>query len=239
MNKSEHFLFYAPDLVPKTVILDETESRHVASVLRIRPGDTLQLTDGKGGIATGVYRSEEHRRLTVSIVSRSHKQRPEPARHLYAGLPDRDAFETILINAAALGVSRIVPLTTAYSQKPWWNNWEKLSARFHLKMIAACKQSHNPYLPELLPPTPHSDTLQQSESTFVLVADLSGKPLRDILLPATGTITCFVGPPGGFSGKELQLLTDRSATAVRIAPGRLRTELASTILCGQLTGALL
>ena len=239
MEKSEHFLFFAPDLEPEIVTLDESESRHVASVLRIRPGESLQLTDGKGGIATGVYRSENHRRLTVSIVSRTRRQPPDPACHLFAGLPDRDAFEAILINAAALGVSRIVPLTTAYSQKPWWNNWEKLSVRFQLKMIAACKQSHNPYLPELLPPSALSDTFQHSESTVVLVADLSGKPLRTIPLPAKGTISCYVGPPGGFSEKELQLFADWSATAVRIAPGRLRTELASTVLCGQLTGALL
>ncbi len=239
MNKSEHFLFFAPNLEPETVILDESESRHVTSVLRIRPGDTLQLTDGKGEIATGRYLSEAHHRLTVFIVSRSHRQRPESAIHLYTGLPDRDAFETLLINAAALGVSRIAPLTTAYSQKPWWNNWDKLSVRFHLKIIAACKQSHNPYLPELLPPSQLSDALQQSDSAAALVADLSGKPLRDTLLPATGTIACFVGPPGGFSEMELQLLKDRSATPVRIALDRLRTELASTVLCGQLTGALL
>lgn len=41
-------LFYAPDLTAPLYTLGEEESKHCIRVLRLRRGDTLHLTDGRG-----------------------------------------------------------------------------------------------------------------------------------------------------------------------------------------------
>lgn len=47
-------LFYAPDLTTPRYTLGEEESKHCIRVLRLRRGDTLHLTDGRGTL----YRCE-------------------------------------------------------------------------------------------------------------------------------------------------------------------------------------
>ena len=47
-------LFYAPDLTTPLYTLGEEESKHCIRVLRLRRGDTLHLTDGRGTL----YRCE-------------------------------------------------------------------------------------------------------------------------------------------------------------------------------------
>ncbi|MBN1757203.1 MAG: 16S rRNA (uracil(1498)-N(3))-methyltransferase [Chitinispirillaceae bacterium] len=236
MDKSSHFLFFADDLSSATITLDEAESRHAVSALRILPGQILRVTDGNGSIVTGPCHSGADRRLTVTVSSRSTLPRTAPQLHLCIGLPERDAFETILTNTTALGIARIIPVTAEYCQKTWWTNWEKAVVRFRQKMIASLKQSHNVYLPELLPPCSLTDAIQHPGSITMLVAEMSGTTLHGITFPTDTPISCFIGPPGGFSAEELRLLTERSALPVRIAPTRLRTELAATVLCGQIIG---
>ena len=236
MDKSSHFLFYADDLTSVTVILDDTESRHAASVLRISAGQMLQVTDGNGTLATGTCRTGSDRRLVVTISTRTVLPRNKPELYLCTGLPERDAFETILINATALGVTRIIPVAADFCQKKWWAGWEKLALRFRQKMIAALKQSQNVYLPTLTPPCTLTEAIHRSESTTMLLADSSGNSLHRISVQKNLPISCFIGPPGGFSEEELRQFSERSALPVRIAPARLRTELAATVLCGQIIG---
>ena len=43
-------LFYAPDVTLPLYTLNEEESKHCVRVLRLREGDTLHLTDGRGSL---------------------------------------------------------------------------------------------------------------------------------------------------------------------------------------------
>jgi RsmE family RNA methyltransferase len=151
------------------------------------------------------------------------------------GLPERDSFETVITECTALGVTRITPLVTSHSQKPWWkHSWDKHVERFTSKMIGSMKQSLFPYLPVLDAPLPLNKSLELCTYP-VVVADQEGNPI----IPScqnlfTDNVICYIGPPGGFSAEELQLLTSINAVKVKIGEPRFRTELASLVLCSQL-----
>jgi 16S rRNA (uracil1498-N3)-methyltransferase len=235
-NRSQHALFFTEDLSTDHCTLDPEETNHAASVLRLKPEDPLQLTDGQGCRAVGIFETLIDRKMTVHIIERTTIDRRQPLISLFAGLPDRDAFESILLNATALGVSRIIPIATEFCQKKWWVDWEKLTPRFRRKMIVALKQSQSYHLPHLSAPCSTAGAASLATGT-VLVADPDGIPLRalpppDPLMP----IACFIGPPGGFSAAECTLFTQQEFSLVKIAPARLRTELAATVLCAQLVG---
>ncbi|MBN1307538.1 MAG: 16S rRNA (uracil(1498)-N(3))-methyltransferase [Chitinispirillaceae bacterium] len=234
---SARFLFFSDDLSAESATLDAAETNHAVSVLRLKPGDSLRLTDGCGRRAAGTYETVVDRRMRVRIAERTCTGRKGPAVTLCVGLPDRDAFERILLDATALGVYRIVPLTAEYCQNKWWSKWEKLVPRFRRKMIVALKQSHSCWLPELDVPRLTPEALSSAAAGAVIVADPAGDPVGAITpLDPTAPLSCFVGPPGGFSERELRFFEQRTSAKVRIASARLRTELAATVLCAQLIG---
>ncbi len=241
VNKPEtfHFLFFIEDLSTDPLFLDHAETRHAVTVLRMRPGDFLHLTDGRGGAAVGKFINVKDGQMELSIVERTGKVRSGPYIDLYVGLPDRDAFERLLLDATALGVSRIIPVETAECRKKWWGEWEKHLPRFQRIMVVALKQSFSFFLPEISAPSSLAEAILNAQG-FVIVADMNGIPLSVLpSIPSNRQISCFIGPPGGFNTNEMQLFEIKSYLRVRLAPARLRTELAATVLCGQLIAATL
>ena len=64
-------LFYKPDIVQTDtlVVLDEAASKHIIQVLRMHPGEQLQLTDGKGNLFTVEIIDDNRKRCGVNILS--------------------------------------------------------------------------------------------------------------------------------------------------------------------------
>ncbi len=234
MTDPEHFLFYSAKVVDGVAHIDPAESRHVFAALRNGPGQSILVTDGRGAIhkcRIGEDAGRESRGMTVEQTTVIPRELPEV--RLCVGLPEKDAFEEICGSCAALGVATIVPLLCEFCQKPWWHAWDKQEARMHHKMVAGIKQARSAWLPRLWPPRSLADAIAEGMGCPRLVADETGLPLMDAGgdSPAS-TIYCFVGPPGGFSPKEIDALGKAGAVGVSLSHHRLRTELAALLLCG-------
>ena len=238
MRNSEHNLFYGNDIDGNTIRLDAGESSHAVSVLRIRKDQRLQATDGSGAIYDCRCVDITRQSVLCEIIGKSIIPRIAPELTLLVGIPDKERFETIVEHAAALGVSRIVPLVMDHCRKPWWESWEKQRRRFATKMVASMKQCLYPHIPQLDAPTSLGSVVDTCEKPLI-VADQGGKALRDAdLTPFRNKkICCLVGPPGGISENELKILDSHETLTVKIAPTRLRTELAAILLCSRVMGA--
>jgi 16S rRNA (uracil1498-N3)-methyltransferase len=235
MRDPEHHLFFSRDLQGDTVRLDAEESRHAARVLRLRPGDTLRVTDGTGVVRVCALTACAPGQAAARVLSAETAPPPSVSLSLYVGMPERTAFELLVECVTALGAVRIVPVVCEYCQEQWWkHSWEKHAARLERKMISAAKQSLNPYLPVLGPPAGFSDALGGVTGTLV-VADRRPYEPCDVAWPAAAEhVDAFVGPPGGFSPRELAALADRRAVPVAVSHHRLRTELAAIALAALL-----
>jgi 16S rRNA (uracil1498-N3)-methyltransferase len=241
MNKEEHALFFISPVSERQAILTKEEYRHACSVLRVGSDSAVQGTDGRGNLYKCKLGARSRERGEVDIVETVAHAPLAPAALLYIGLPEKEVFEEALTGLAALGAAKIVPLVCCHCQKPWWNEWGKRLERLQRKMIAGIKQAHNPWLPELHAPQPFSEALdmlgrETGEQTARLVADPGGTAVEEALRGnnAAGRIDCFIGPPGGFSPKELERLSAERFRLVKIAPYRLRTELAAIVLCAEI-----
>ncbi|NLE01415.1 MAG: 16S rRNA (uracil(1498)-N(3))-methyltransferase [Fibrobacter sp.] len=234
MRHFDHFLFYAGTIGNDLVTLDQTESHHALKVLRLKSGELFNVTDGNGCIFTCKYNKEVKNTIQGIIIEKKAVPRHPFRITLYIGLPERDPFENIIVDCAALGVLKIVPVINKFSQKAWWDNsWEKQLERFKNKMISAMKQSLYPYLPDLSAPV-HFDTALTDVSGSSIVADAEGTWLHTLDTFDNNDISCFIGPPGGFSDEELGKMRVQGFHFVKISPTRLRTELAAVVLCAQI-----
>jgi len=245
----EHYLFYTNniirqndygnDVIDTTLTLDSGESNHAVSVLRIKTGQHIQITDGNGAIYNCQCAEINKRSVSCKLIGIQHIPRIIPKLTLLIGLPDKDRFETIIEQAAALGVSRIIPIAADHCRKPWWESWDGLRQRFLSKMIVSMKQCLYPYLPQLDTPTPLREAVAE-RAEILIAADQHGKRLSDADILPHKKISCLIGPPGGLSDEESAFLKSYTAipvTTVKIASTRLRSELAATVLCSRLIGA--
>lgn len=144
-------LFYAPDLEPPVHTLGEEESKHCIRVLRLGCGDTLHLTDGRGNLYRAEITEADPRRCTVRIVA----TQPEFERMPYAltmcvaPTKNPDRYEWFLEKATEVGVTEIVPIETAHSERRSFK-----PQRGEKVITAAMKQSLKAYRPELHALTP-------------------------------------------------------------------------------------
>jgi 16S rRNA (uracil1498-N3)-methyltransferase len=237
MKSKEHHLFFASRIENNVAYLDIEESRHAMSVLRFSSGDTLMVTDGRGTIYECRITSGAPDAQSVTVMSTTSAQRPRCAVRMFVGMCDRDKFEELCENCAALGADLIVPLVCRFSQKAWWNAWDKHADRIHKKLVAGIKQSRNPWLPVCAQPTAFSDAFSKAEASLIIAADENGGQVVEVLdrIKQAAAVSCFIGPPGGFSPDELSALKNADAAFVSLSANRLRTELAAVVLCGAVT----
>ncbi|MDR2728934.1 MAG: 16S rRNA (uracil(1498)-N(3))-methyltransferase, partial [Chitinispirillales bacterium] len=219
MRDTEHHLFYSSGIEDDRITLDESESNHAISVLRIKEGERIQITDGKGAIFECKCDNFAKRTISCTILSKTVIPRIVPELTLLIGIPDKEPFETVLEHATALGVSRVVPLVMDHCRKPWWESWDKILPRFTSKMIVSMKQCLSPYIPQLDKPVCLTEIIDTCSKPLIM-ADQQGEVLRDDILSSQTKLSCLIGPPGGFSDKEKKALEPHTSLTVKISQQR-------------------
>jgi 16S rRNA (uracil1498-N3)-methyltransferase len=229
-----HFLFFSSRIENGTVFLDKEECRHAFSALRTAQDQMLRVTNGKGHIFECRAERRTKDGAQLSVEKQLTIERTAPEVRVCVGLCDKEEFGSLVQDLAALGASAVVPLVCDRCQAPWWRAWEKHEARLRGKMVAGIKQARSAWLPLLAKPAAFTTVLSEGEGCPALVADETGAPLVSAIGAVQGAsfVSCFVGPPGGFSQKEIAALASRRAMFVSLSQNRLRTELAAVLLCG-------
>ena len=64
-------LFYIPDISDDFFTLNEEESRHCRTVLRLTQGDSIYLTDGKGTLYQAQIIDAQSRRVIVEVTQKT------------------------------------------------------------------------------------------------------------------------------------------------------------------------
>jgi 16S rRNA (uracil1498-N3)-methyltransferase len=216
----------------KSIVVTGAEHHHLAKVRRVKEGGDVTVLDGSGGIyETRVARLS---RDTAILHVRSYrKMSGPPAIDMALAMTKAHRLDFAVEKCTEIGVRRFIPFT---ADRSVWRGGEKEAARkqdrLQRKVLAACKQSGNPYFPAVEDLLDFNGLLAVlDEYAVVCIADREGRPLTSVTDGSgQGRILGIVGPEGGFSDGERSELVGAGALAVSLGPHVLRSETAAICL---------
>jgi 16S rRNA (uracil1498-N3)-methyltransferase len=218
------------------VTFDAEESRHLAVVLRLRPGDTILATDGEGRSYTVRLESVGPEATgTVLGVDAAGVESPL-AVTLVQSVPKGNRMELIVRATTELGVARVVPAIaerTIVRLEP--SRWRERARRWQRVAREATKQSRRAVVPEVAVPRPLAECLHEAAGVDLALCSWEGEtsPLASVLdglAAAPRRIAVLVGPEGGLARREVEAARARGWLAVSLGPRVLRTETAGPAL---------
>lgn len=225
-------LFYAPDICPPLHTLSEEESKHCIRVLRLGRGSRVHITDGRGTLHVCEIDEADPRRCRVRVVETLHEFEKMPYRLTMAVAPTKnpDRFEWFLEKATEVGVTEIVPLDAAHSERRVFKpeRGEKI-------ITAAMKQSLKAYRPLLQPLTTFREAVLRPFDGRRMIAHCApalhpeGKAHLARTLRPGQAVQIFIGPEGDFSSEEIALALANGFEEITLGPQRLRTETAALV----------
>jgi len=215
-------------------VLDGPEGHHAADVMRLRLGEPLLLSDGRGGLADAVVAAVGRGQLRVTIKSRWYVDPPRPRLVVAQGIAKGDRGELAVQAMTEVGVDEIVPWAAARSVARWKDDrpleWWRATAR------EAAKQARRAWLPVVSSPV--STSVLADRVTFVLDSSASVR-LSTVDIPRSASeIVLVVGPEGGVAPEELSVFTAAGAVPVRLGDTVLRTSTAGVAALSVLNGRL-
>lgn len=228
----------------KTFHLEGPEAFHLVKVLRVQPGQTVSLFDGKGGKFEGVV-EQVHEDGSVSgriVEVKKQERKPAAPIHLHQGLLKSSHWDFVLEKGTELGAASFTPLLTPRTvvllreerAKSKQERWTRV-------IMAASKQCQRADLPELRAAAEFRDAIracaaQKNAVTALAWEGLCGRGARETLGAAlrdaaeqgrAGSINLFIGPEGGFSDDEVELARAVGAVIFGLGPRILRAETAA------------
>ncbi len=211
-----------------TISLHEETSRHVVNVLRMKAGEELHLTNGKGNLVTAeiVNNHKKHCEVIIKAASlvASH------ARHVTIAislLKNASRFEWFLEKATEIGVTTIIPLLCERTERQHFRK-----DRMEGLLISAMLQSRQCWLPDLREPmkfdTYISEHYQDSNLFIAHCEEQSKQPLYSHNQSLAHSHIC-IGPEGDFSIREIHQAFQHHFIPVTLGRTRLRSETAGIV----------
>ena len=208
---------------------------------RLRPGESVLLGDGRGGLAEAVVAARRPgQRASWRIADRRTVRPPSPRVLLAQALVKGDRGELAVELATEAGVDAILPWRAARCVARWDDGprGAKALARWRSTVREAAKQARRPWVPpvgdaggdraELAGPDPAA-----AAGALVLHEGAVDRwPRR--ACPSRRELMLVVGPEGGITEAELAELTAAGARPVRLGPEVLRASTAAAVALGAL-----
>lgn len=229
--------FYLGDTIigQNEITLDEETSRHIVQVLRMKIGERLNLTDGKGKLVTAEITGSHKKHCTARILpstSESHELIVESVKISLAIslLKNTNRFEWFLEKATEIGVSEIIPLLCERTEK------EKFRFdRMQQICISAMLQSQQVWLPILHQPIAYELLFRQEEiinfeNKFIAYCgETIGKSNLSKFHPFNRSTLILIGPEGDFTNEEVDLALQNKFQPISLGATRLRSETAGMV----------
>lgn len=207
---------------------------YLSRVLRLRPGEEVELVDGTGRRILGRLERISKNEALVSMVAELPED-PAPARplHLVYGLSRGRRTDMVLQKATELGVDAVALALCERSVKRPGQEPDKL-ARWQEIVAQAARQCGRARFPVVHPVLNLEDALASVPPGGTrLLAHPGGISLGQAgaeATAATGHLAVAVGPEGGFTEEEARSAEERGFVAVSLGPNILRTETAAVAL---------
>ncbi|OGS27820.1 MAG: hypothetical protein A2297_03740 [Elusimicrobia bacterium RIFOXYB2_FULL_48_7] len=231
------YLISPEDITGKNFkITNSSELWHLTKVLRIKPGETINIFDGIDkhylGEVTKIDIIEVQGKIIKEII---YKKRDYTVR-LFPSLINMERFEMMLEKATEVGVDIISPILTertmARIDAPKVNakmeRWKKI-------IVSAVKQCDCEKIPQLGDIAEFPQAVSSIEPASLNLIAYEAEPIENLLKKTLNsvergsvkTVNLFLGPEGGFTEKEIILAKGAGLKTFSLGQNILRAETAA------------
>lgn len=223
--------FFAPpsafNFSKQTVTLTSDEARHLREVLRLKPGDEVQVFDGAGKEFRAIVSQSRRESAELELKDEITSARPESPLQLTlaVALLKGEKFDLVVQKGTELGVNRFIPLTTRYADIRLRDATDaaKRVARWQRIALEAAKQCGRAVVPEVTAPLTFERILE--ENSCLMFSEREGQPLNTDL--ETTNLVAVIGSEGGWSDEELDQARAANVPIVTLGGRVLRAETAA------------
>ncbi len=236
------FVQNKPDEEGLITITDEA-LKHM-SVLRLRPGEEVTVSDGEDRDYYCTVVSAERECVVLKVGSNRTSTELPVQITLYQGFPKADKMEMIIQKAVELGAMRIVPTMMARCvARPDEKRLRSRLERWNQIARSAAEQSGRSSIPTVEPATSLKQAVKDAGSGLMIVPYESADGMRtakEVLqnLKEGHEIAVFIGPEGGFDPDEIELCMNAGAKIISLGRRILRTETAGLVALSALMLAM-
>lgn len=220
----------------RIISLSGDEGAHL-KVLRLKPGEKIHLTDGRGNLCQGIVLEAGSKTNAIEIKELQQSPTGKSKLHIAVAPPKNIArFEWFLEKATEIGINEITPFFSEHSERI-----KLRTDRLNKILISAMKQSLRTYLPKLNEPinlesflkkTAETKNQETAEKGFIAWLDKESEQKHLLqVCPANTPVVVLIGPEGDFSTEEVVLAKSLGFKTVSLGQSRLRTETAALAAC--------
>lgn len=225
----EKTIFFAPDIL-STNELPHDEAVHCVKVLRMKEGDEILVTNGKGQFYEATI-ANAHQKHCLLNIQRT-VECPNPwgfnLQIAFAPTKNMDRIEWFAEKATEIGINHLTPLTCRYSERK-----ELKLPRVEKILVSAMKQSQKAVLPELDEMINFDKLIKQPFEGRKFIAHCYNTPkvsLKEAYKKGENALI-LIGPEGDFSEQEVDKAIAQGFEPISLGESRLRTETAALVAC--------
>lgn len=222
--------FFYEENIPDSgrFIVSEDSAKHITQVLRLKEGEEVMITNGKGYLLKVSILSSDKRKTEVKIIHKEFLPPKNPKSTIAISLiKNISRFEWFIEKATEIGISSIIPLLCNRTER---TNFR--TGRIKSILISAMLQSRQAWLPELSEPVKLTELIKEKKYDLKLIAHcLQEKKinLKNALPEKSTSKLILIGPEGDFTEKEIQDAILHNFIPVSLGETRLRTETAGIV----------
>ena len=223
-------IFY-PHELSNNIEITSNKSHKISSVIRMKKGEEINIFDGNG--SSQVMKIEEICKDKINLIkvgSTLTKDKEAPEIILAVSIIKPSRFEIAVEKTAELGVSKIIPLITQYTNDIFVKrfNTNRLD-RMQNIAISASEQCGNDFVSEIESPKSLEDILRlKNDDTEIIMfyENLATIKNYEYDPKKSSKIIILIGPEGGFSDEEYKIL-EKNSIVLSLGENILRTETAA------------
>jgi 16S rRNA (uracil1498-N3)-methyltransferase len=224
---------FVSSVLDRAASVEGPRARHLARVVRLRPGEQVEISDGQTLHLAKVAAAAESR-VEFEILGELPAPEPGPAVTLQVAIFKFPRLEWLIEKATELGVESIVPVAAELSEKGLVQAAGKRVERWRRIAEEAALQSRRMAPPQIHEPLSFDELVANpTQAGCKLVLDTEAPPLaeqvgKQAAVPGQQPrASLLVGPEGGWTGRERRAAVEAGYTSVGLGPLVLRAETAA------------
>jgi len=213
------------------LVLGDSEHRHLVSVLRLEPGEQVEVFDGQGHVCRAEL-IREGRQWLLGLGPREYRPDNLLSVHLGIALLKGKKLDSVVRMATEVGVASIRIFTCARSvPRADARRMQQRLRRFENIASESARQSCRSSVPAVRPLSSFEEIVSGDLPLFcaLLHESAGGRPLTDLLIDAGPERMLLVGPEGGFTSEEAEMAGQKGFHVARLDLPVLRAETAAVV----------